>query len=375
MYGLKQAPRLWYQELTQFLISQDFSPLPSDPCVFQNCSRDLLVIWVDDIVGVASSPSHIKNLDTLLSSRYAIRDLGPLTEYLGLSIHRDRPSRSLYLTQPEYIQKIVHRYHLGSCLPVSSPSTGIDIFPSLRSTATPDQQHYYQAMLGSLMYLVIWTRPDLAERCSRLSQFAHCPAPEHESALCRVFAYLLYTPTLGLRFQGSTSSSLELHSLGFHGYSDASYGDNLHDRKSTSRYLFKLGGGCVSWKSRKQPVIATSSTEAEYVAYSLAGKEALWLRRLLLELHCSTSDIHTVLLYGDNQPALALTLNPEHHSRTKHIDIPFHFICEHVRQGTVRLQYLSTKDMPADGLTKPLSGIKFSRFVQLLDMQSPPALT
>lgn len=160
------------------------------------------------------------------------------------------------------------------------------------------------------MYAAVWTRPDLFERCSRLGQFAHNPAPEHESCLRRVYSYLCGTIFLGICFRPTSVAGLEVHSLGFIGYSDSSYADNFSDCKSTYRYLFKVTNGPVSWKSRKQRVIATSSTESEYIAYSLATKEAMWLKRLLKELEYDTPDVHKVLIYGDNKPAISLTSIP-----------------------------------------------------------------
>ncbi|CAM6105943.1 unnamed protein product [Calypogeia fissa] len=218
----------------------------------------------------------------------------------------------------------------------------------------------------------VWTRPDIAERCARLGQFAHNPAAEHHSSIRDVLAYVKGTPDLALRYQQEPSQGLEIHSLNFLGYSDASFADNSDDRKSTSGNLFKLAGGVISWKSRKQPIIATSSTEAEYVAYSIACKEAVWLRTLLQELHLETPDVQRVVIYGDNKPTLALTINPENHQRTKHIEVQWHYVREQVRKGTVTLEYLSTNDMPADSLTKPLTGTRFHRFIQLLGMHTLP---
>lgn len=220
------------------------------------------------------------------------------------------------------------------------------------------------------MYLSVWTRPDIAERCSRLAQFAHNPGAEHHSSVRHVLAYLKGTIDLGIMFSSSATPGIEIHSLNFQGYTDASFADNSIDRRSTSGYLFKLSNGAVSWKSRKQPVLATSSTEAEYVAYSIAAKEAVWLRNLLLQLGHSSPDIQKVIIYGDNKPALALTVNPEHHSRTKHIEVQWHFVREQVKKGIVSLSYLPTGEMPADGLTKPLAGASFLRFITLLGLQS-----
>ncbi|CAM6097308.1 unnamed protein product [Calypogeia fissa] len=146
LYGLKQAPRLWYQELTAFLITNGFLVLPSDPCVLQGSAGQLLLVWVDDIVAIAPTLSLIQNMKDLLESKYQLRDMGDLEEYLGISVVRDRSSRTLYLHQASYAERILHRFHLQDCIPVSSPSLGTDDFPLIYADATQEQRRRYQAM-------------------------------------------------------------------------------------------------------------------------------------------------------------------------------------------------------------------------------------
>lgn len=177
---------------------------------------------------------------------------------------------------------------------------------------------------------------------------------------------------LGICYQPNSFFGLQVASLGFTGYIDAFFADNVDDHKSTSGYVFRLFGDVISWKSRKQSITATSSTEVECIGYALACKEAVWLRRLLMELKYHGDDVQQVLLYVDNQPALALTLNPLHHARTKHFEVQWHYVHEQVQVEIVLLQYLPIAEMVADGLTKPLSGLKFQRFVQFLGLTSCP---
>ncbi|CAM6098115.1 unnamed protein product [Calypogeia fissa] len=374
LYGLRQSPRLWYQEIIAYLASFDFLPLPFDPCVLRHTHGDVLILWVNDIITISSMLLGIDHMEGVLQSKYEVRQMGELTEYLGLSINRDRKQGLVFLAQGVYTRKILTQSHLDNCISLSAPSTGSDNLTPSPTDAKPDDRHLFQAMVGSLMYLTVWTRPDIAERCAHLGQFAHNPAQEHHSSIRNVFAYVKGTPDLALRYQQEPNLGLEVHSLNFIGYSHASYADNVEDRKSTSGYLFKFGGGAISWKSHKQPIIATSLTEAESVTYSIACKEAIWLRALLQELHVQTPNIQMVtILYGDNKPALALTVNPEHHKKTKHIEVQWHYVREQVHRGVVTLKYLSTDDMPADGLTKPLTGICFTRFVKLLGMETAPS--
>lgn len=168
--------------------------------------------------------------------------------------------------------------------------------------------------------------------------------------------------------------SIEVHSLGFAGFTDTAYANNPSDLKSTSGYIFKFASGPISWRSRKQSITATLSIEAKYIDYSLASKEAIWLCHPLLDLGYDSLDTQIVSLYSDNKPAIALSGNTEFHSRTKHIAIQYHNICEQIRAGLIKLAYVNTRDMPIDELTKPLQGIKFSRFVDLIGLHRAPTL-
>lgn len=327
---------------------------------------------MDDIIVISPTIARVEEMKALLASAYEIRDLGELRDYLGIAIIRDRPTRTIYLNQHPYLIKILRKFHLDNCIPLAAPTASTSALHPSVTPATDEHRHLYQAMLGSILYATVWIRPDLSERCSRLGQFTHNPSVEHLSTLRNVLAYIQGTTYLGLRFQVPQLMQIEVHSFGFCDYSDSSYADNQVDCKSTSGYVFKICGGPISWKSRKQSITAASSTAAEYVALSLATKEGVWLRRLNLELGSDAADVQTITIYGDNMPAISLTVNLEHHFRTKHIDVPFHYIHEQIQNGTVNVKYISTKIMPADGLTKPLTGMNFRRFVDLLGLVSAP---
>jgi len=196
------------------------------------------------------------------------------------------------------------------------------------------------------MYAMLCTRPDLAYAVSQISQFSNCPSDIHDSATNRVFKYLRGTSNYGITFDGSKGLILE-------GYSDANWGGG-EDRKSMGGYIFTLCGGAISWAAKKQPTVALSSTESEYMALTQAAKESIWIQRLLGELG-RTAIRNANLIYGDNQGSLALAKNPEYHARTKHIDIQYHFIRECVENGKIAIEYIPTEDMLADGMTKALA--------------------
>lgn len=219
----------------------------------------------------------------------------------------------------------------------------------------------YQCAIGSLMYAMTQTRPDIAYAVSTLSQFAHNPDETHWKALKRVFRYIRGTLDVTIKYKSDTSGRLQLL-----GYSDSDWGGDLETRKSTSGYVFQLANGPVSWCSKRQKTVALSSCEAEYMALTETTKEAVWMRGLLQEL--GLKGFNSVAIRMDNQGAMALAKNPEFHARTKHIDIRHHYIREVESRGLIHLNYVPTADMAADGLTKPLSTVKFLRFIDLIGL-------
>ena len=210
----------------------------------------------------------------------------------------------------------------------------------------------YRSAVGALIYAVTGTRPDLAHSVGVLSRYLATPGKQHWQCVKRVLKYIKGTTDLGLFFDGSLKDALILH-----GFMDADWANDTADRRSTSAYLFKLCGAPVSWKSKRQPTVSLSTTEAEYMAASLATQEAVWLRQLLSDL--CVMQIQPTVLYEDNRGCIDLVNNPVHHQRTKHIDIRHHFVREQQQAGAINLVYCPTKEMQADALTKALPAPAF----------------
>ena len=218
------------------------------------------------------------------------------------------------------------------------------------------------------MYLMMGTRPDLAYTVSTLSKFSSNPTDNHFSAAKRVLRYLQSSSTLSLAFIMNHKSQLE-------GYSDSDWAGDKDDSKSTSGYLFTLSGASICWKSRKQKLIALSSTEAEYIALTEVAKEASWLRELYMEigsrLNIENSDLlGSISIHADNQASIQMAKVPRFHERTKHIGIRYHYVRTAIENSLISLSYIPTTENPADLLTKPLPRDLHERHVSQLGLRN-----
>jgi hypothetical protein len=210
----------------------------------------------------------------------------------------------------------------------------------------------YPEQVGALLY-VTQTRPDCQYAVSTLAQFSSNPGKAHFEAVKRVLRYLKGTAHFGLTF-GRSGGHIDLI-----GWTDSDWAQDPDSRRSIGGFVFDVAGGSVSWSSKKQPTVALSTVEAEYMAASNATKEAIWLRTLLRDLGFTQTLATTI--HADNQGCIALSRNPVSHSRAKHIDIRHHFIRERVASNEITLEYCSTKDMVADIFTKALPREAFEK--------------
>jgi hypothetical protein len=252
---------------------------------------------------------------------------------------------------------------MKDCHPVKTPlavNHGLSIAQSpSTSTAVEAYSKYsngihYLSLVGSLLFAT-QTRPDIQFAVNLVAQFAGNPGIPHLGACKRILRYLRgtvdYSLVLGERNDGDVNLV---------GWSDASWAQDPDTRKSVSGYVFSIDGSSVSWSSKKQSVVATSTVEAEYIASANATKEAIWLRTLLSEVDYPQTE--ATIIHSDNQGSIALSGNPVAHSRAKHIDIRYHFIREHISKEEIKLNFVSTKRMLADVLTKALPRDTFIAF-------------
>ena len=368
LYGLKQSPRMWNQRIDQYLINQQgFIRLHADQSLYIRRSQSelaIIALYVDDLLILSNTIEAMSKIKSALSREFEMSDCGELHQFLGIRITRDRANRRISLDQSQLANQIMSRFGMEECNPVTTPlDPSIQLKSADKDTSqSPVDQNLYRRMIGSLMYLMIGTRPDIAAAVSIISQFASNPTILHHQAAKRIIRYIKGTINLKLNYEEKLNyGDVREREPMLIGYSDANWGNDVNTRRSTTGYIFYLSGGAISWSSKRQATVALSSTEAEYMELTQATKEAIWLRGLLAELNYTQERATT--LFEDNQSAIALAKNPVHHARSKHIDIQHHFICEKIESNEIEISYKSTDDMIADALTKPLARPRFAKLI------------
>ena len=358
LYGLKQSPRCWNVALDNYLRMVGFIQLDSDPCIYHTSSGEpfFLGVYVDDIVMASKSTAQLAEFKKSLATKFDIKDLGRLHHFLGMKVIQDEAKGNIWFGQQAYTKKLLRRFGMEDAKPVATPvDTSNKLVKATESEECIDQ-HNYQSAVGSLLYLAVATRPDISFAVSNIAKFSAQPTKTHWVAVKRILRYLKGSVDYGLNFTHESTSECI-------GYSDADWGGDLDDRKSTSGYVFLISGGAVSWRSKKQSCIALSTAEAEYVALSCAAQEAMWMRRMTAVLQNRPEE--PVRLFEDNQAAISMTENPQFHGRSKHISIKYHFVRDQVDKKVVKLSYCPTNDMIADIMTKGLPKEQFLKLRSL----------
>lgn len=300
-----------------------------------------MLIYVDDFLILSNDRQKENHVKRTLGKHFKVKDMGEAKFCLGIEIKRNENSVSI--SQQGYIKEILKRFGMENCKPISTPLALGRKFT--KPSKTEDTSLPYREIVGELMYVAQGTRPDIAHAVGVLAQFNSCYDIQHWQAAKRVLRYLQGTLNYELVYQKDN--------LPLQGFADADWGNCFIDRRSFTGNTFKLCGGAISWQSRKQRTVALSSTEAEYMSLTDAAKEGVFLVKFLKELHFN--DLTNLVIFNDNQSAGRLAENPIHHSRTKHIDIRYHFIRRVLSDGLLRIEYLPTSEMVADVLTKGLS--------------------
>ena len=342
LYGLKQAPKLWFNKFKDVMILLGLKPLAADECVFVD-DRVWLLLYVDDIIIISSSMESISAIKKKLKEQLDVKDMGPLKFFLGVAFEQD--SQGAYLSQQKYLGEVLTKFGMEQCKAVKTPMSTV---PSIVDSSEADRK-LFQEIIGSLLFLSTRTRPDISSAVGLLCRHVSNPQHCHLITAKRILRYL----------RGSTDFVLRLYSSpgSLQAYADADWGNDRSDRKSTSGIVLQIGNSSVLWKSRKQPVVALSTSEAEFISASEACKAVVWLRHLLKELSCLQSG--ATILFEDNQGTINWAT--EGVRNAKHVAIRGNYVQEQIRLGSVRMQYCPGEKMTADILTKPLQRVLFEK--------------
>ncbi|UYV83660.1 hypothetical protein LAZ67_23001938 [Cordylochernes scorpioides] len=353
IYGLKQAGMTWHAKLDSVLKEMGLEQMKTDNCVYIKREEGVLLvaIYVDDMIVAAEEESPLICFKESMKKLFKINYLGALNYCLGIRVQRGVDG-SIYLDQERYIEELLEKYEMKESKPISTPmdpNYKVTKISPIDGENEPVDKVQYQSLIGSLIYLSVSTRPDIAYTISTLGQFSNDPRRQHWNIAKRVLRYLRKTSGLKITFKKSTKE--------LYGYVDAYWGGNLMDRKSHSGFVFYLAGGPIAWESKKQQTVSLSSTESEYIALCEAGKEAVHIRMLLDELGFGEILEGPTVLKTDNQGARQLTRNPVYHARTKHIDIKWHYIRDIYDEGLVEIVHTPTQENVADIFTKSLESV------------------
>nr|GEZ94523.1 hypothetical protein [Tanacetum cinerariifolium] len=295
LYGLKQAPRAWYDMLSSFLISQDFSKGLVDPTLFI-CRNDndllLVQIYVDDIIFAASTPELCDLFANLMCLNFKMLMIGKVSFFLGLQISQSL--RGIFINQSKYSLESLNKYDYESCDPVDTPMVVKSKLDEDKEGKASDPSHY-------------------------------------------------------------------------HAFANADHVGSQDTRRSTSGSVQFLGERFICWSSKRKKSAAISSTEAEYIALSRCCAQILWMRSQLLEYGLGFNQIP---MYCDNKSAISLCCNNVQHSRSKHIDIRYHFIKEQVENGVIELYFVNTEYQLADLFTKAFGRDRINFLINKLGMRS-----
>jgi len=393
LYGTKQASHVWHASIHRTLTSLGFRACTADPCVYVRVTPStgdsiLLGLFVDDLLAV-HSPRDKKEWEKIkekLQSTYRMKDLGEAEWVLGMKVTRDRSRRSLELSQARYVDKMLTEFGLIEAKGSSTPEQHGQQLSKKDEAKNESERSMMSSrphleLVGSLLYKSISTGPDIAHATSLLARYMSNPGDACWTAAKRCLRYLKETRdqhlTFGLheeqeskeneqenqkrkvRFLPSTLSDFPSEIVAF---CDADWAGDIDDRRSTSGSILQLAGNTVAWSSKKQPTVALSTAEAEYMAMAAALTEAKWLRALLVDLGipCASKSIR---LMCDNQAAIRIA-SPDSstaHTRCKHIDVRHHFVREAVVSGAVSVEWVPTSLQLADVCTKALDQMTFKK--------------
>lgn len=380
LYGLKQSSREWAKCLSDFMVNTlSYTRLTSDSCIFKKLNTNkqskfygqttYVGAYVDDLLITGGDVEGIKDVKAQLKKRFRVSDLQECKWLLGCELQRDFNKHTAVLSQTKFINDILNKFKLQDIPIASTPAISGDkmLKEWIPTEGSAEDQEMtrakggalskasiYRGIVGSLLWLSRCTRPDISYQVSQLSRHLHRPGLQHLARAIRVCAYIKGTKEVGIKIGGKKDEIAHRHAHRPHqlyAFSDSSFCDQ-EDSKSSYGYLVCMNGSPVTWAAKTQIDQALSTCEAEYIALSHATSESMYLTMLLEELGYKQQSIPILV---DNQAAIAISKDPKHHSRTRHIRMRYHHTRHEVATGNVSIEHLKGTELPADLMTKGLT--------------------
>ncbi|KAF8824317.1 hypothetical protein HHX47_DHR8000004 [Lentinula edodes] len=361
LYGLKQAGLVWWRTLDSYMKTLGFKRLSSDAGIFIRRGKDgslvIAIIYVDDALFAGPDKKLVDSLKGKFMSHWECRDLGEAKEFLRMRINRH--GKKIYIDQCAYLDKVLKRCGMENAKMADTPlPAGFQPEPTIGQSNSALRSKF-QMVIGSLLYLMLGTRPDISFAVTKLAQHAANPSQEHLNKALYICRYLLGTRSYALCYDGESG-------IGLSAWTDSDWASDPYTRRSQTGFFMKLANGIFSWTSHAQKTIAHSSTEAEYMALSDCSRQVVWIRNLLEELGYK---LDAIPIAGDNQGSIFMASNPVTSKHSKHIDIRYHYIREVVERGLVQVFFVDGSNNPADLFTKNLGRIKFELFRSMLGLE------
>jgi hypothetical protein len=360
--GCKQGSKLFYDEISNALKKLNFSISKCDSGVFYSWERQnvcIIIMWVDDLL-ITGSDIQMKNKVIMgLGKKYKFKDHGEPRLFLGLKLKRDRPNKLLTLSHEDYYDELLERFGMMDCNMMPTPAEPGKVYSSQDSPIDEEGKYYmldkpYRNLACSLLYPSSISRPDTTWAANTACKFLQNPGKEHWTLVQRIVRYIKGTKGLALTYDGKLPMIVT-------GFPDASWADDLDDRKSTSAYLFFIGSCLISWTCKKQKFVALSTNNAEFIALSDACREGRFIRALLQEIQPAVLPPYTpIYIYEDNEGAMKQANSNILNNANRTIALKFHHVREEIEEGRVKLLHICSQDQIADGLTKSLGPTIFS---------------
>ncbi|KAK1433672.1 hypothetical protein QVD17_10587 [Tagetes erecta] len=352
LYGLKQAPRAWFSRIESYFLKEGFKNSEKEHTLFikKDSNGGILIVnlYVDDLIYTGNSMIMLQEFKMSMMNEFEMSDLGKMKFFLGIEVMQS--AQGIHISQHKYAIEILKRFEMGSCNAVLNP-----IVPGSRLVPNEgliDDPILFKQMVGCLMYITN-TRPDIQYVVSLLSRFMSNPNETHVAAAKRVLRYLQGTLDYGIWYKNGGEGLLDI-------FTDSDFAGDSESRKSTSGYVFLWDKGAVSWSSKKQDIVALSSTEAEYVAAASCACQTMWIKEIMEELDLVFQ--RSMVIKCDNTSTIKLSKNTVFHGRCKHIGVRFHFLRDLVKNGFIELVHCRTTEQLADLFTKPLGRDTFQKF-------------